>query len=369
MKTINTVQRIPFNVSSAALFAFIFLPHLVYASAPQYSVLDLGTLGGTRSFGYAVNASGQVAGYSYIEYNTAWHAVRWTGTTPQDLGIVGGPGDSFSINASGQIAGRVSGNAIRWTGTTEEILDSLGGSQSRATSINDAGQVTGFSLLAGDTPQHAVRWTGTAATDLGGGNQSGGMGINASGQIAGFVNGAFAARWTGTTAQGLSPLPTGNGAGAGYGINDSGQVAGYSLYRWTDGDNNFHQHAVVWNGTTPSDLGTLGGPDSVAYAINGLGDVVGDSGATAFLYTGGTMYNLFSLLVPGSGVTGVSFGDGNGFYGNAINDLGQIAATANYGGVAHAVLLTPTPEPTSAVLLLGVATGLLAHRRRSPASV
>jgi probable HAF family extracellular repeat protein len=43
-------------------------------------------------------------------------------------------------------------------------------------------------------------------------------------------------------------------------------------------DNTGNQYATIWNGTTPTDLGTLpGGVDSVATGINDLGQIVGYS--------------------------------------------------------------------------------------------
>ena len=80
-----------------------------------------------------------------------------------------------------------------------------------------------------------------------------------------------------------------------------------------------------------------------------------------FLYTGGTMYDLNTLILPGSGVSNIQVLQ-NGT--NSINDLGQIAAFGVVGGQTRALRLTPTPEPASAALLLGGAALLGLRRRR-----
>ena len=51
---------------------------------------DLGTLGGTYSGGFAINASGQVTGYADTAGDGLYHAFLWDGTTMQDLGTLGG---------------------------------------------------------------------------------------------------------------------------------------------------------------------------------------------------------------------------------------------------------------------------------------
>src|SRR6266566_4811074 len=91
-----------------------------------------------------------------------------------------------------------------------------------------------------------------------------------------------------------------------YAINGLGQVVGSSGA----------DHAFFWANGTMQDLGTLGGDCSVADAINALGQVVGSnftaSGAGhAFLWANGTMQDLGTL------------GGGNSL-AIAINDLGQV---------------------------------------------
>ena len=94
-----------FTVSAAALVAFTVLTSRSHGSPPQYTVTDLGTLGGD-SYAFSINASGQVAGYSFLTGNSVDHAVRWADTTPTDLGTLGGGySNGYGINASGQVAG------------------------------------------------------------------------------------------------------------------------------------------------------------------------------------------------------------------------------------------------------------------------
>ena len=52
-------------------------------------------------------------------------------------------------------------------------------------------------------------------------------------------------------------------------VNEGGQIAGYAETR------SGKEHAVVWESGRTMDLGTLGGPRSVACGINGRGEVVG----------------------------------------------------------------------------------------------
>jgi probable HAF family extracellular repeat protein len=81
------------------------------APAAMPAVYNLGTLGGNSSYGYAVNDTGQVAGYSHTLGNTVRHAFRYDGTpgsggVMRDLGTLGGTeSEAYGINNAGQVAG------------------------------------------------------------------------------------------------------------------------------------------------------------------------------------------------------------------------------------------------------------------------
>lgn len=340
-----------------AFSASVVFQNRAEAAPSKFTVTDLGTLGGDISYGFGINASGQVTGWSYTPGNAAIHAVRWTGTTPRDLGALGGTESyGIGINASGKIAGRylvpnsTNFRAVRWS-PSAQALDST---SQAGYAINTSGQIAGADDILANGTSHAMRWTNTSPQDLGtlGGSYSSGLGINDSGQVAGWSSLPFpntsqvhAVRWTGTSAGDLGTL--GGSSSYGYGINASGQVAGRSNVI-----NDSAEHAVRWTGTTPTDLGTLGGVHSYGYAINAAGDVVGMSmisptltTAHAFLYTNGKMYDLETLLPAGSGVTEMIVSS----QGNSINDQGQIAVTGRVnGGSQHALLLSP-------VLVVGIA--------------
>jgi probable HAF family extracellular repeat protein len=74
-------------------------------------MVDLGTLGGTRSYGYAINNAGQVAGEADTTDDAARHAFLYSGTPGRsgsmaDLGTLGGTNSyGYAINSYGQVAG------------------------------------------------------------------------------------------------------------------------------------------------------------------------------------------------------------------------------------------------------------------------
>ena len=392
---------------------------LATSSATATIIYNLGTLGGTDSYGGAVNDAGQIAGSSYTTDNAAYHAFRYDGTpgsggVMRDLGTLGGLNSVTSaINNAGQVAGVsfITGNgtyhAFRYDGTpgsggVMRDLGTLGGDGSDGHGINDAGQVVGFShIIPGNTAQHAFRYDGTPGSggvmrDLGtlGADFSDGWDINNAGQVAGYsylpgFNASHAFRYDGTPGSGgiMRDLGTlGGSHSGGLAINDAGQVTGYSTRITGSGApyRAFRYDGTPGSGGIMRDLGTLGGAYSQGRDINNAGHVAGwsevpgdaeDPGSHAFLYigtpgAGGQMIDLDDWLNANNPVEGDKWTLQGA---SGISETGWISGSGMYdpdgpGGVdpmARAFLLDASslvPEPTGLALL--AASGVLAVRRR-----
>ena len=343
------------------------------AHGATYAIQDLGTLGGTYSFAYGINASGQTVGYAAS--NTAEHAFRTTATgaiTGTDLGTLGGTYSyAHGINDSGQTVGDsytlgdFIDHAFRTTATGRvsdpgtDLSTFVGGNYSYAFGINTSGQTVGYATTAGDAADHAFRTTATGlisdpGTDLGtlGGNYSYASGINASGQTVGgstlagdVTTHAFRTTTTGLISAGGTDLATLGGTYSyANGINASGQTVGKSTLA---GDVPSHAHAFRTTATglisaADTDLGTLGGTFSEALGINTLGQTVGESLLAGdvtrhafYIGATGAMLDLNTFISAGSGWELLTA------YG--INDFGQIVGSGLIGSQTHAFRLTLIP--------------------------
>ena len=163
---------------------------------------DLGTLGGTNSGGNGINDSGAVTGFS--DTRNGSHAFLYSDGAMQDLGTLptvnGVPQSSVgnAVNASGQVAGyssvpqsNLTEHAFLFSDGSLQDLGTFGPSgtelNSQGLGINASGQVTGFAELAPQVP-HAFIYSNGMKQDLGTlGGTSEGFGINASGQVTGVA--------------------------------------------------------------------------------------------------------------------------------------------------------------------------------------
>jgi probable HAF family extracellular repeat protein len=300
---------------------------------------DLGTLGGNASSANAVNSRGQVAGEALntipdlytSDFNnfliggaTQVHAFSWTQSQGmQDLGTLGGTDSAaFSINERGQIAGwsytdttpnPVAGNCsggtmnvptadpFLWENGKMIDLGSLGGTCGQAWAINNRGQVVGFSDLPGDAGDHAFLWDHTG-------------GMQDLGTLGGNTGGAAA-------------------------INDAGDIVGGDSRSDGSGGSFLWRHGVM------TDLGTVGNSaGSVALGINSRRQIVGtlfDSNGNesgGFLWEdGGPMVDLSTLISPNP--------DLQLDHVFQINARGEITARGTFSnGDTHAFVLIPCDE-------------------------
>jgi probable HAF family extracellular repeat protein len=253
---------------------------------------------------------------------------------------------------------------VAWTGLASAQvysvteLGSLGGTQGSFTnwgSVNDSGQVTGYSYLAGNQSYAAFIYENGQFLNLGAATNAQGYGINGSGQIAGASAGCPFLTQNGEVVQLLGTLagPCGSSASAtaaAIAINTTGKVAGYSLTKAGD------THAVFFSGTQLKDLGTLGGNSSYGYGINDSGQVTGysqvASGAShAFLTEGGGLTDLGTLggtASVGYGVNAAGEVTGNSqtssnaathaflYSGAKMHDLGGLGGTFSTGYAINA---------------------------------
>src|SRR5262249_30236891 len=72
----------------------------------RYSVIDLGTLGGTFSQAFTINNNGSVVGFATLPGDTAAHAFLWRNGVMTDLGSLGGPlSQASGVNDQDEVVG------------------------------------------------------------------------------------------------------------------------------------------------------------------------------------------------------------------------------------------------------------------------
>jgi probable HAF family extracellular repeat protein len=344
----TSVTKIKVAGLSAVLLAFQAVSQ---AAPPHHTIIDLGTLGGTFSVPFGINAGGDVVGRS-SNFTNETRAFLYKQGKIVGFDTFSSPeNDAFAINALGHIVGiyfnnggTINAEAIHAYLRTETQVVDLGsrGGVSYAFGINDSDQIVGTSYDKDNVNYHAVLYSNGNVIDLGtlGGAVSQAEAINHSGQIVGQ-----AATATGEihafllSAGHMIDLGTFGGAfGEAIGVNDPGQVVGRMTTRTGD------SHAFIYSAGQLTDVGTLGGTFGQLNGINNAGEAVGqsttagDASSHAIMYSGGVVYD---LTIRDSTQTITITG------ANRINDRGEIAAegfVAN--GETHALLLEPVTDNT-----------------------
>jgi len=266
-------------------------------------VINLGTLpGGYESQANGINDLGQVSGwasngtpdpYSSLGWGTQARSFIWQNGVMTDIGTLGGPDAvSATLNAVGQITGESYTNStlnpatgtptlhpFLWQNGHMRDLGSLGGTVGFANSLNNAGEVVGWSTMAGDQTSHPFLWDGTKLIDLGtlGGDNATANWINDAGAITGIADlpdgTHHAFLWKNGHMSDLPPADNAPCSNANV-IDDPGDVVG----NITDCQGT-ELAAVLWSGGHAYDLNTLVAPSALqlisAEYINSQGEIVG----------------------------------------------------------------------------------------------
>lgn len=324
---------------SAAAAATFFVA--ASACAANWTITDLGTLGGTSSQALALNNRGQVVGVSRLAGDVSSHAFLYTNGSMYDLGTLGGDySEARGINNSGQVVG----------------VSSLNGELESRGFIYGQGQMQSIGTLYPDAaaPRKAS-WANA---------------VNNRGQVVGASNLPVSAMASLGT---LFAIKYERGSLArisehlheAMAINDRGDIVGVRYNKDAPSPSVVKPMAMLYRQNRLIELGTLSGLPgswSVATAINNAGDIVGRSGVNgstssqAFLYRQGKLIDLGAQLgFASSEATGINNA------GTIVGTGALQAGTAQQPFIARhgqLTLLNALPEVTAAGWVLTTATAI-----------
>jgi probable HAF family extracellular repeat protein len=300
----------------------------------RYKVVDMGTFGGPQGFFteqvQIINDQGTVAGY--------------LDTSNPDPHF---PNFSECLNPDCLFPHAFQGSP----GKVTDLGTLPAGIASETSWISNNGLIAGISYGATDpltgTPENrAVSWKSGAIFNLGtlpGGNESAAYGVNSAGQVVGAasnetadpfsLNGwgtqTRAVLWQNGATQDLGTL--GGPDAVAFNVNERGQISGCS---YTDSTPNPSTgvptlEPFIWEHNEMRSLGSLGGTSGCVTDLNnkgqgaGTSNLVGDAVYHPFFWSNGSLTDIGT------------FGGSSGFP-NYMNDAGEVVGQANYpGDVIH----------------------------------
>lgn len=334
-------------------------------AAPQFEIVDIGTFGTGPCATHDISEADTACGMGTAPNGQSLHAFYWDGKIMHNIPPLSAPAGGncwgFAMNSSGHIVGystASSGNAFhpyKWTpdgGTIDlGVPEWAAGNYGQAKDINDAGVVVG---LVGTVPNNirGCIWIDGDMREVPtfGGDESQCFAINERGDVVGFSR-----LESGTMRGFVVPLanigniveleaPEGGGAQA-TDINEQRVVCG-----WGSNDDGSY-HALKWSIDGGMEyLGEPAGWETFAYDINESGWIVGRAIAPVSLLAGGTEYACacidgeFVLLedIVINNIDGAAFEISRG-----VNENGWIATTLTLDGQDNrAVVLRPVEPPT-----------------------
>jgi probable HAF family extracellular repeat protein len=334
-----------------ALVAALLLPLQLFAQPPamhhHYKLIDIGTFGGPQSYPPVTGTELLAAG---LELNNSGVLVGFADTTiPDPIIPLDPPGMSLCFVADCDVA-----YAFQWQDGVMSDLGSLRrGWSSAPMAISANGLIAGYSengkidpLLS--IPQletaevRAVLWQNGRIKNLGtlpeGGYESAALAVNSGGQVVGAA---------------MNTIP------------DASPLAIYSVYPIAA--QTTQTRAFLWDGAVMRDLGTMGGTDAAALAINERGQVMGLSYSSA---TQPSACNPTAAVPLGTfiwdqtnGMRNIGTLGGTCTMGLALNNRGQVAGISwleNDACCGHAFLwedgviqdLGPLDAPCTGVFAL-----------------
>jgi len=280
---------------------------------------------------------------------------------------------AIGINDAGQIVGSyVSAGQMHGfvdTGGVFTNLDVPGSSSTQATGINNVGQIVGFYTDASGASHVFLDTSGTfqtvnipAASFINIPGVPGQVAINDAGQMVGTTSDARAFLYSNGQLTFLTPPPVSvinGGEIAAFGINDAGAIVGSVIAM-------IGFSGFVYRG---GNYITDGGDENATYGINNAGDYVtntsdgGPSGLGGTFVVANGIPTFLPPWPPGPpGSLGNIFFTG---FARGMNDSDQIVGIYPGDNGNQSFLATPVPEPRSAGIFICGLVGLVLAIRRT----